>query len=568
MPSVDRGFDLTYRFVGALPLVNRFLARLRIASLFERQLPPPDPRRKIPAAQVLMTLIRNLVVCRVPLYSMAEWARLMLPQALGLSASQADGLNDDRIGRALDDLFDCDRRVLLTDFALNLIREFRINLQELHNDSTSLTLQGRYRHADGRRLRGKPTLRITNGYNKDHRPDLKQLLWILTVSADGAVPVHFKVTDGNVEDSNTHIETWDLLRQLVGSPQFLYVADCKLCTSENLRYIDQQNGAFITPLPRFRKEDAQFREWLCRHTPQWEEIVRYLRSEQSPADADIIKAIESPIPEVNGFRLVWFFSSHKMQRDAEKRQEAILRAYKGLDKLKARLQGPRCRIHHLRTVIQAVDEILDSTGCSRWLHYSVQRTHELSWRHETRKRRGSRLKRCVGSKLRFELAWKPNDEAIRKDSQSDGVSPLVTNQRTLSALEIYAAYHRNHSFLELRHDLLKNTLRVMPAYLHSVTRIEAFLFLEYVAMTVHALIERRLRMEMKKRHLEEIPLYPEGRECRAPTAARVIDVFEHLAVHELTADDKLIQRFQPQLTKLQLQLLDLLGMPAEIYTAA
>jgi hypothetical protein len=31
---------------------------------------------------------------------------------------------------------------------------------------------------------------ITWGHNKDHRPDLKQLLFTLTVSSDGAVPVY------------------------------------------------------------------------------------------------------------------------------------------------------------------------------------------------------------------------------------------------------------------------------------------------------------------------------------------------------------------------------------------
>ena len=222
------------------------------------------------------------------------------------------------MGRALDDLFDCDRQALLTDFVLKMIREYRINLEELHNDSTSLTLQGQYRDGDGRRVRGKPTLQVTFGYNKDHRPDLKQLLWILTVSGDGAVPVHFKVTDGNVEDSTTHIETWNLLRQLVGSPKFLYVADSKLCTSDNLRHIDNEKGAFITSLPQFRKEDAQFREWLSIHDAAWQEIVRFLRPGQSPDKADVIRTIESPIPEVNGFRLIWFFSSHKSRARCRK----------------------------------------------------------------------------------------------------------------------------------------------------------------------------------------------------------------------------------------------------------
>jgi len=70
--------------------------------------------------------------------------------------------------------------------------------------------------------------------------DLKQLVWTITVSGDGAVPVHYNVYDGNVTDDQTHIETWDVLRQIVGSADFLYVADCKLCTKENLAHIRQQ----------------------------------------------------------------------------------------------------------------------------------------------------------------------------------------------------------------------------------------------------------------------------------------------------------------------------------------
>ena len=218
-------------------------------------------------------------------------------------------------------------------------------------------------------------------------------------------------------------------------------------------------------------------------------------------------------------------------------------------------------------VTKTVDQVLDQTGCRRWIDYSVDRIHELTWRHETHKCGGAPIKRCVGSRWRFELAWKFNQENIRKDSRCDGISPLVTNRQDLSALQIYSACHRNHSFLELRHDLLKNTLQVIPAYIHNVTRLEAFLFLEYVAITIHALVERALRQGMRSRHLEDVPLYPEERDCRAPTAVRLFDVFEHLAVHDLISEDRTIQRFQPKLNQLQLDMLDLLGLSADIYSA-
>lgn len=64
-------------------------------------------------------------------------------------------------------------------------------------------------------------LRILHGHHKDHRPDLKQMVWSRTVSADGAVPVHYNVYDGNRTDDQLHVDTWEALRRVVGSPDFI-----------------------------------------------------------------------------------------------------------------------------------------------------------------------------------------------------------------------------------------------------------------------------------------------------------------------------------------------------------
>ena len=104
------------------------------------------------------------------------------------------------------------------------------------------------------------------GHNKDHRVDLKQLVWILTVTDEG-VPIHFKVSDGNTEDSRTHWQTWQELCLLVGHHRFLCVADCKLCTRATLGAIHEKGGRFITVLPQTRKEDSQFRTWLIPTLP-------------------------------------------------------------------------------------------------------------------------------------------------------------------------------------------------------------------------------------------------------------------------------------------------------------
>ena len=149
----------------------------------------------------------------------------------------------------------------------HVIQEFELSLDELHNDSTTVTFQGAYDGAYQEGLRrGFPTLGITWGHNKDHRPDLKQLLYILTVTDDGGVPIYFTTASGNTADDQTHLATWELMRQLVGSADFLYVADCKLASTTNLQTIDSRGGRFVTVLPRTRREDKQFRQRATENT--------------------------------------------------------------------------------------------------------------------------------------------------------------------------------------------------------------------------------------------------------------------------------------------------------------
>jgi transposase len=546
--------------------VNHFLARLRVEALLDRFLPPPDVRAKMPERRALGVLVRNLVVNRMPLYSVAEWAERISPELLGLDAGDVKSLNDDRIGRALDRLFDADRAALLTELVVGMVRTFEIALDELHNDSTTITLEGDYAQADGRRVRGKKTLVVTWGHNKDHRPDLKQLLWILTVSEDGGVPVHFRVADGNTEDSTSHVGTWDVLLKLVGKAEFLYVADCKLCTRENMAHIDEHGGRFVTVLPRTRAEDKRFKEWLQANTPEWEEVVRF--ESASGGAPDIFHAVDSPVPDADGFRLIWYHSTHKSMRDARSRQEAIARAVKGLEDLRARLEGPRCRFTSRHGVAAAADAILAQHGVASWVRYHIEERTEKKYRQEKRGRPGADTRWRRSEKPRFDLSWEAVEEKLARVRRTDGIFPLITNCREMTFRDVLIAYRRKQPFVEQRHDLLKNVLQIPPAFLKSAARLEAFLFLTYIALTVHALIERQLRLGMAQHRTGPLLLYPEQRECAAPTMARLLDLFDDLRRNVVRHDGAVIKVFPPELSDLHRTALTLLGMSEREYHAA
>ncbi|HEX9820898.1 MAG TPA: DUF4277 domain-containing protein, partial [Methylomirabilota bacterium] len=98
--SEPGSFTLVSHTLGGLPLVNHVLRRLRFEEFLARHLPPPDPRAALPPMAALGVLTRNLVLARVPLYGLGEWARGWAPALLGLRAEPVALLNDDRVGRA------------------------------------------------------------------------------------------------------------------------------------------------------------------------------------------------------------------------------------------------------------------------------------------------------------------------------------------------------------------------------------------------------------------------------------------------------------------------------------
>jgi transposase len=565
-PPPGSPFELRSERLGALPIVDRYLGRIGARRLLERHLPPGDGRTGLPAATVIGVLIGNLCLAREPLYGLGDWAARFDPGLLGLAAGEAVMLNDDRVGRVLDQLFDCDRGSLLTELMLGVISEFNVDCSQLHNDSTSISVHGDYKDADGRERGGKPTVAAALGHSKDHRPELKQFVLTLTVSADGAVPIAHRLLDGNVTDDQTHIATWDGLVALVGRTDFLYVADSKLATREQMTHIHAHGGRFLSILPRSRAEDTQIREWAQTHPLDFTEAAR--RPGKREGDPDqVYWTAPAPIPTSEGHRIVWARSSHKHERDAETRRARIERGMLALEAVQARLAGPRTRIKTLVAAHVAAQAALVATHAARWITYQITETMEDGFRQEKRGRPGPETRYRKTEKTIFTLTFKIDHDKVAYDAKSDGCFPLVSNDRDLTDPELLAAY-RYQPNLEKRHHQLKSVLGAAPIELKSPARIEALACCEFIALLTQCLIERELRAAMTRENITQLALYHEGRTTRAPTAARVFDLYNDTARHHLTTPNgHALQVFNPDLDDLQRQVLDLLGVPVSAYHA-
>ena len=532
--------------VGALPILNRFIERMGL----EQELTLALKNRGY--ADVLLALLKNIVVDRSALYAVGEWVALY---DVGLVAQGKVG--DDKLGRALDRLFAADRATLQTRIVLAVMNGFDLTMERIHNDTTSVMVRGAY---DGQNPKA---VQLKRGHSKERRPDLKQLVYSLCVTNDGAVPVHFKAYDGNQTDDGIHLETWNRLRTLLQHPHFIYVADCKLCTEKNLRTIDSERGFFVTVVPKNRSEVATFTEAVLEGDVRWEEILRKRADRDNKKAFDVIECAVGPYHLREGFIVYWYRSSQKKKRDEQDRNERIDRATERLGALDLkRMRGPKTDV----AIRKRVDQILAQHRAEEWVTVDIKWDAVEHFKAITRGKptAATMFRRIVKREPRLHVTT--NAEGIARSQVMDGIFPLTTNTKEKPA-EVFKIY-KYQPKIEKRHALLKSTLEAAPVWLKKNTRIEALMFLEFLAQMVAALVERELRQQMVEKKISQLLSLPEGRASKTPTIEQVLRLFERQGKHALYDGERLVQQFADQLSPVQTQVLQLLSIGSGVYRTA
>jgi transposase len=219
----------------------------------------------------------------------------------------------------------------------------------------------------------------------------------------------------------------------------------------------------------------------------------------------------------------------------------------------------------LRHEIQGrIEEILSEHKVARYLMVELLRDEQHLFRQARRGCPGPNT--CYVRKTRkfWRLRWRIDEETIAYDRKSDGMYPLLTNERTLTDTQVLEA-HKRQPTIEKRFEQTKTVFEIAPVLLKNEGRIEALFFVYFLALLVQALIERELRRAMQREGIDELPLYPEERTTQRPTAGQILRLFSLTQRHILQHDGVNIRSFDPELTDLQQQILALLKVPVSTY---
>jgi transposase len=164
----------------------------------------------------------------------------------------------------------------------------------------------------------------------------------------------------------------------------------------------------------------------------------------------------------------------------------------------------------------------------------------------------------------YSLEWELDEGAVAYDRKSDGMYPLLTNDRDLTPAQVLEA-HKRQPTIEKRFEQTKTVFEIAPVLLKNEDRVEALFYLYFVSLLIQSLIEREIRRAMKRQNIGSLPLYPENRENRKPTCEQIFRLFSLTERHVLVNEGEAVRIFNPQLTPLQLQILNLLGISDAAY---
>jgi len=445
----------------------------------------------------------------------------------------AEDFNDDSLGRALDMLYQAGVTEVFACVSSHALHVFGIEHDFVHLDNTSFSLEGDY----ARPSEDPKAVRITHGYSRDHRPDLKQVVISLICSYQSSIPVWLQALDGNRADKESFpgiIQAY--ISQIEASELPYFIADSALYSEESINVLSQVK--WITSIPGTLNEVKE----LYKSIEQMKE---------SALEGYSYAEIGNSYGGVRQRWLVVFSKAAYKREEATFKKNLTQRRTEAEKSLKCLSQQEFSSKKAAETAVRALED--------QWKYHQAEVALEKVFHYQRPGRpRKDQKPEHFGWRVVGQVVDK--QEAIDEALRSKGKFVLGSNEldeERLSAEMILTAYKGQGASVERGFRFLKDPMFFASSlFLEKPERIMALLMVMCLSLLVYALAERTLRTRLAQRD-ESVPNQL-GKQTQRPTMRRIFQVFEGIDVlliqHPLGT-----QRQVLNLKPIHLHVLDLLG---------
>lgn len=506
-----------------------------------------------PGQAVKAMIINGLGLVSAPLYLFPKFFEGKAIEHLMGEGIQASHLNEYRLGRVLDKLYLVGSSQIFTTIALAAAQKFELDTGTAHLDSSSFHLHGKYESElgavsviesetaldSGDCESSKPVsstvpIKITYGYSRDHRPDLKQFILDLICSSDGDVPLFLRVGSGNESDRAVFTSICQEFKQQLNLDS-LMVADSALYSAPNLSMLT--NLRWLTRVPLSLKQAQQLVFQLNEAEFTSSSVSGYSWSEHKS--------------NYGGIEQRWLVVESRLRRESDRQK-----LEKKLKKAKAEAENKLQELSKIKFAC-AADAAAAAHRLSKQLKFdniTQVSSKEITAQTDTN---ATNARETSSSKLRFKVQAKlePDTGAVAQETKACGRFILATNvleAKQLEADDMIVKYKEQQS-AERGFGFLKDPLFFTDSvFLKSPERIEALALVMGLCLLVYTLGQRLLRHNLQRTNSKLKNQL--GKQTNRPTLRWICQIFQsiHLVslqgiqqISNLTAERRAILNLLP-----------------------
>lgn len=485
-----------------------------------------EPGEKVSAGHVVKAMILNgLSMMSQPLYMFPKFFELIACEHLIGAGVKPEYLNDDKLGRILDKLFIKGLDTVFLAISLNAVQIYQISLSSSHLDSTSFHVDGEYEYSlpsvifnnqkqsdylgkENEEGKSPQAIKLTYGYSRDHRPDLKQFITELVCSGDGDIPIYIKSVSGNEVDSKRFGEIAVEYQKRI-QVDSLIVADSALYTESNIKLMSSIK--WLTRVPLTIKSAKSLVMSLAESEFVKSERIGYSYAQKKITYGDIEQ------------RWLVVQSQDRKKSDLKKLSKKIEKAFSNTQTELKKLAAEK-----FACVADARKELTKIS--KEFKYHQLENIEVLEKIPDIKEENQSKY-------YQISATVSENKDVIDQEILSAGRFIIATNvllDKELSHEQMLSEYKAQQS-CERGFSFLKNPLFLADSiFLKSPERIEALAVIMGLCLLVYTLAQRELRAALKS--LNYTVKNQLGKAINDPTMRWIFQCFQ--SVHLVTFQQK------------------------------
>jgi len=543
------------------PVLGQLMNEMDLAGVINRVMGIPGSQANIDVGTFVCLFIHHILGdINVKMYRMDEFFTgkampLLIPWKPDIDVNE---INDDRAARVLDSIWKANPQKVFSAVVDAVIPLHSLETNSIHADTTSKSFYGAYNKA----IDGVDVPDITYGYPKDHRPDLKQIIFGIGTTSDG-VPIVSEVASGNESDMTLNGRWITKLRKLLKKDKedfLLYIGDSALVTTDNLDHLADEHIDFISRLPgRFDIEKELKKKANLEN--DWKDIGKISKEKNAASYKiwDTTSDIEGRI-----YRFIAVYSDHKDKRKIRALDKAVNNeCNKNMERFEKLSKRPfACK----------KDAEIEMKNFQK---KHSPKFHQIDWKIEVREEKMKRKKRGRPKKneaIRFQINYylsgslRLDDDAYVTERELCGQYVLITSLKDSKkepARTILEKY-KGQYYVERIFKFIKDPSWVGSFCLNKPERIAALGYVLFIAAIIYTLWERRVRMALDNEDIEPIDGL-NRQKTKRPTSYALEVVLNQILVLSQQTGEKLRIWLPKPLSRNVQRVIELSGFDVDIY---